>query len=61
MVSWAALSMPELKSFATRLMTRSALNGDVLRESAGSVFKEGPIGLLVVPPWKSSFCAGFTI
>ena len=27
-----------------------AFDGDVLGESAGSVFKEGPVGLLVVLP-----------
>ena len=29
-----------------------ALDGDVLGESASSVFKEGPIGLLIVPRGK---------
>ena len=31
-----------------------AMDGDVLRESDGSVFKEGQVGLVVVPRWKSS-------
>ena len=33
----------------------------MLGESAGSVFKVGPVGLLVVPSWKGSFCAGSKI
>ena len=38
-----------------------AMDGDVLRESDGSVFKEGQVGLVVVPRWKSSFCSGSKI
>ena len=38
-----------------------ALDSGVLGEKAGSVCKEDPFSLLVVPPWKGGLCAGSNI